>query len=132
MIYMYGGGWAFGGRGGDFSYLTDIGVQVISIDYRKGLTKYGYNPAPAEEMEKAIACGYWNNFRYDPRLKEEGKNPFILDSKEPNASYRDFILNEARYSSLTRSFPDRAEALFEKAAKVAEERYAELKKRAEG
>lgn len=54
MIYMYGGGWAFGGRGGDFSYLTDIGVQVISIDYRKGLTKYGYNPAPPEEMEKAI------------------------------------------------------------------------------
>ncbi len=85
-----------------------------------------------KEMAKAVECGYWNNFRYDPRLKAEGKNPFILDSKEPNASYRDFILNEARYSSLTRSFPDRAEALFEKAAKVAEERYAELKKRAEG
>ena len=46
MVYMYGGGWAFGARGGDFSYLTDIGVQVVSIDYRKGLTKYGYNPAP--------------------------------------------------------------------------------------
>ncbi|MBQ7386213.1 MAG: pyruvate:ferredoxin (flavodoxin) oxidoreductase [Ruminococcus sp.] len=85
-----------------------------------------------KEMAKAVECGYWNNFRYDPRLKAEGKNPFILDSKEPNASYRDFILNEARYSSLTRSFPDRAEALFEKAAKAAEERYAELKKRAEG
>ncbi|MBR3988836.1 MAG: pyruvate:ferredoxin (flavodoxin) oxidoreductase, partial [Clostridia bacterium] len=85
-----------------------------------------------KEMAKAVECGYWNNFRYDPRLKAEGKNPFILDSKEPNASYRDFILNEARYSSLTRSFPDRAEVLFEKAAKVAEERYAELKKRAEG
>ena len=85
-----------------------------------------------KEMAKAVECGYWNNFRFDPRLKAEGKNPFILDSKEPNASYRDFILNEARYSSLTRSFPDRAEALFEKAAKVAEERYAELKKRAEG
>ena len=85
-----------------------------------------------KEMAKAVECGYWNNFRYDPRLKAEGKNPFVLDSKEPNASYRDFILNEARYSSLTRSFPDRAEALFEKAAKVAEERYAELKKRAEG
>ena len=85
-----------------------------------------------KEMAKAVECGYWNNFRYDPRLKAEGKNPFVLDSKEPNASYRDFILNEARYSSLTRSFPDRAEALFEKAAKAAEERYAELKKRAEG
>ena len=54
MIYMYGGGWAYGSRGGRFTYLTDIGVQVISIDYRKGLTKYGYNPAPPEEMEKAI------------------------------------------------------------------------------
>ena len=54
MIYMYGGGWAFGSRGGRFDYLTDIGVQVISIDYRKGLTKYGYNPAPPEEMEAAI------------------------------------------------------------------------------
>ena len=54
MIYMYGGGWAYGNRGGRFTYLTDIGVQVISIDYRKGLTKYGYNPAPPEEMEKAI------------------------------------------------------------------------------
>ncbi len=85
-----------------------------------------------KEMAKAVECGYWNNFRYDPRLKEEGKNPFVLDSKEPNASYRDFILNEARYSSLTRSFPDRAEELFAKAAKAAEERYAELKKRAEG
>ena len=54
MIYMYGGGWAFGNRGGRFNYLTDIGVQVISIDYRKGLTKYGYNPSPANEMEAAI------------------------------------------------------------------------------
>ena len=54
MIYMYGGGWSYGSRGGRFTYLTDIGVQVISIDYRKGLTKYGYNPAPPEEMEKAI------------------------------------------------------------------------------
>ena len=54
MIYMYGGGWAYGSRGGNFNYLTDIGVQVISIDYRKGLTKYGYNPAPADEMDAAI------------------------------------------------------------------------------
>ena len=54
MIYMYGGGWAFGSRGGRFDYLTDIGVQVISIDYRKGLTEYGYNPAPPEKMEAAI------------------------------------------------------------------------------
>ena len=54
MIYMYGGGWAFGSRGGRFTYLTDIGVQVVSIDYRKGLTEYGYNPSPPEKMEEAI------------------------------------------------------------------------------
>lgn len=54
MIYMYGGGWAFGSRRGNFSYLTDIGVQVFSIDYRKGLTKYGYNPSPEDEMYDAV------------------------------------------------------------------------------
>ncbi len=54
MIYMYGGGWAFGNRSGWFSYLTDIGVQVISIDYRKGLTEYGYEAAPPDKMEAAI------------------------------------------------------------------------------
>lgn len=53
MIYMYGGGFAFGNRGGNFSYLTDIGVQVISVDYRKLLTSTGYAPVPAERKEQA-------------------------------------------------------------------------------
>ncbi len=83
-----------------------------------------------KEMERAIACGYWNNFRYNPDLELEGKNPFILDSKAPSASYRDFILNEARYSSLTRSFPERANELFEKAEATAMKRYETLAKRA--
>ena len=83
-----------------------------------------------KEMERAIACGYWNNFRYNPDLAVEGKNPFILDSKAPSASYRDFILNEARYSSLTRSFPDRANEHFEKAEETAMKRYEALAKRA--
>ncbi|MBQ6499269.1 MAG: 4Fe-4S binding protein, partial [Ruminococcus sp.] len=83
-----------------------------------------------KEMQRAVACGYWNNFRYDPRLKAEGKNPFILDSKAPTESYRDFIMNEARYSALTRSFPERAEQLFEKAEKTAEARYETLTERA--
>ena len=78
------------------------------------------------EMKKAVECGYWNLFRYNPALKAEGKNPFSLDSKAPTGSYRDFIMNEARYSSLTRSFPERAEALFTEAEKVAGERYANL------
>ena len=85
-----------------------------------------------KEMEKAVKCGYWNNFRYDPRLKAEGKNPFILDSKAPTDSYRDFIMNEARYSALTRSFPERAEELFEKAEKTAAQRYVTLEERAKG
>ncbi len=83
------------------------------------------------EMEKAVKCGYWNNFRYDPRLAAEGKNPFQLDSKAPTESYQDFIMGEARYSALTRSFPERAKALFEKAEKTAEDRYAYLTKLAE-
>ena len=83
-----------------------------------------------KEMQRAVACGYWNNFRYDPRLKAEGKNPFILDSKQPSESYRDFILNEARYSALTRSFPERAEKLFKKAEDTAAERYETLVERA--
>lgn len=58
MIYMYGGGWAFGNRGGRFDYLTDIGVQVISIDYRKGLTEYGYGPAPDEVRARAIDMAF--------------------------------------------------------------------------
>ena len=67
------------------------------------------------EEKKAVQAGYWNLFRYDPRLADEGKNPFTLDSKAPTASYRDFILSEVRYSSLTRAFPERAEKLFDKA-----------------
>ena len=69
--------------------------------------------------KKAVEAGYWNIFRYDPRLADEGKNPFMLDGKAPSASYRDFIMGEVRYNSLTRSFPERAEKLFEKAEKVA-------------
>jgi len=83
------------------------------------------------EMEKAVKCGYWNNFRYDPRLASEGKNPFQLDSKAPTESYQDFIMNEARYSALTRSFPERAKELFEKAEQTATNRYAYLTKLAE-
>ncbi len=78
------------------------------------------------EMKKAVDCGYWNLFRYNPALKAEGKNPFTIDSKPATASYRDFIMGEARYSSLTRAFPDRAEALFDKAEKTSVERYAHL------
>ena len=78
------------------------------------------------EMKKAVDCGYWNMFRYNPALKAEGKNPFTIDSKPATGSYREFLLNEARYSSLTRAFPERAEELFALAEKTAVERYDHL------
>ena len=81
------------------------------------------------EMKKAVDCGYWNMFRFNPTLAAEGKNPFTLDSKAPTADYKDFIMGEARYSSLTRSFPERAKVLFEKAeenAKAKRERFEKL------
>ena len=81
-----------------------------------------------DEMKKAVDAGYWNMFRFNPDLKKAGKNPFTLDSKPASASYRDFIMNEARYSRLTREFPERAEALFEKAEETATNRYAHLLK----
>ena len=83
------------------------------------------------EEKKAVAAGYWHNFRFDPRRADEGQNPFQLDSKAPTASYRDFIMGEVRYNSLTRSFPDRAEKLFANAEKYAVEKYERLKKMAE-
>nr|WP_294036565.1 pyruvate:ferredoxin (flavodoxin) oxidoreductase [uncultured Ruminococcus sp.] len=89
--------------------------------------KGGMGIAQLEE-KKAVEAGYWNIFRYDPRLADEGKNPFMLDCKAPSASYRDFIMGEVRYNSLTRSFPERAEKLFEKAEKVAADKYAHLEK----
>ncbi len=78
------------------------------------------------EMKKAVDCGYWNMFRFNPALKAEGKNPFSLDSKAPTTSYQDFIMNEARYSSLTRSFPERAKELFQKAEETSVARYNHL------
>lgn len=80
------------------------------------------------EGKNAVEAGYWHLYRYNPVLKEEGKNPFILDSKEPTASFRDFIMSEIRYSSLTRTFPDRAERLFGIAERNAKERYETYKR----
>ncbi len=80
------------------------------------------------EMKKAVAAGYWHNFRYDPRKKAEGANPFTLDSKEPTADYKEFINSETRYSRLVKAFPERAEMLFEKAANHAKDRYDYLTK----
>jgi pyruvate-ferredoxin/flavodoxin oxidoreductase len=75
-----------------------------------------------EQEKRAVEAGYWHLYRYNPLLKEEGKNPFTLDSKPPTTSFRDFIMSEIRYSSLKLAFPDIADQLFEKAEKDAKER----------
>ena len=76
------------------------------------------------EMKKAVACGYWNLFRFNPASDK----PFTLDSKEPKPGYRDFMMGEARFSGLTRSFPERADKLFEESEKTAMARYKHLTK----
>ena len=77
------------------------------------------------EMKKAVECGYWNLFRYNPAA-ESGK--FILDSKAPKDGYREFLMNEARYSRLTREFPDRADTLFAASEENAKARYEHLQR----
>jgi len=90
---------------------------------------HGINMGLSQEEEKrAVEAGYWMLYRYDPRLEEEGKNPFILDSKEPKGDLKEFLMGEVRYSSLTRTFPENAERLFKKAEEDAKKRY-ELYKR---
>ena len=77
------------------------------------------------EMKKAVECGYWNLFRFNPAA--EGSK-FTLDSKEPKGGYQEFLMNEARYSRLTREFPDRAGELFQRNEKAAMDRYEHLLK----
>ncbi len=79
-------------------------------------------------IKNAVLAGYWHTFRFDPRNEVEGKNPFMMDSKEPSASYEDFIMNEVRYSSLARKFPDKAKELFAVAEKQAKDKYEHLTK----
>ena len=77
-----------------------------------------------KEMKKAVECGYWNLFRYNP----EGEKKFTLDSKAPAGGYQEFLMNEARYSRLTREFPERATTLFERNENEAKARYEHLQK----
>ena len=84
--------------------------------------KLGMSSTPYEE-KRAVDSGYWHLYRYNPDLKVEEKNPFILDSKEPTAKLRDFLMGEIRYSSLAKAFPEEAEDLFSKTEKEAKERY---------
>ena len=77
-----------------------------------------------KEMKKAVECGYWNLFRYNP----EGEKKFTLDSKAPAGGYQEFLMNEARYSRLTREFPERADVLFQRNEDEAKARFEHLQK----
>ncbi|ADO78193.1 pyruvate:ferredoxin (flavodoxin) oxidoreductase [Halanaerobium praevalens] len=98
-----------------------------------------YSPCISHGLKKGMGCsvnqekdavksGYWHLFRFNPELKAEGKNPFIMDSKEPQGDFREFLLSEVRFASLKKTFPELAEDLFEKAAEDAEERYESYKR----
>lgn len=87
--------------------------------------KTGMKDTPEEE-KKAVEAGYWHLFRYDPRKRANGQNPFTLDSGEPKGDYQQFLMGEVRYEHLQRIMPDRANQLFKKAEKEAKEKYETL------
>ena len=89
--------------------------------------KEGMGRSVANEAQ-AVACGYWHLYRHNPQLKTEGKNPFVLDSKDPTASFRDFIMGQVRYAAVAKQFPDVAEELFSMTEENAKERYESYKR----
>ena len=101
-------------------------APCINHGLKKGMGK------SQENIADAVKCGYWHLYRFNPELKKEGKNPFILDSKEPTENFRDFLMGQVRYTSLKKEFPDKADKLFEKAENDAKERLETYKKLAEG
>ncbi len=100
-------------------------APCINHGMKKGMGK------SQENIKEAVESGYWNLYRYNPELKKQGKNPFILDSKEPTASFRDFIMAQTRYSSLAKEFPEVAERLFALTEENAKERLAGYQKLAQ-
>ncbi len=96
----------------------------------QGLKK-GMGKSQTEER-LAVEVGYWPLYRYDPRLKEEGKNPFQLDSKEPTGDFHEFLMGEVRYASLYQSFPEEAKRLHARLEEECRERYQEYKALAQG
>ena len=83
-----------------------------------------------DEMKRAVDAGYWTLYRYDPRRREQGLAPFVLDSKAPTMPYEEFLDGEVRFASLRRTFPENAEQLFAEGAEYAREHYEELAKKA--
>lgn len=102
-----------------FSY-----ASCINHGIKKGMGK------SLEEQKLAVKCGYWPLFRFDPRLKEQNKNPLILDSKEPDGSFQEFIAGEIRYASLAKDYPEEAKKLHSMLEQDCMERYEILKQMA--
>lgn len=84
-----------------------------------------------DEEKLAVQSGYWPLYRYNPDLKKEGKNPFILDSKEPDGTLNEFLSGEIRYASLKRVFPDEAQRLHDRLQAEVQERFRELQQMAD-
>jgi pyruvate-ferredoxin/flavodoxin oxidoreductase len=100
-------------------------APCINHGIKKGMGK------SQEETKLAVECGYWPLYRYNPGLKQAGKNPFILDSKEPNGQLQEFLAGEVRYASLKKSFPEEAKRLDVELEKQYRQRYAAMKLKAE-
>ncbi len=132
-----------------YAYVAQVAIGANKVQFLKAVTEAESYPGPSliiayapciqqgiyagmgksqEEEKRAVDCGYWHLYRYNPLLSGEGKNPFMLDSKEPSASLRDFLMGEIRFASLVKMFPAKAEALLKLAEKNAGFRYQSYKK----
>jgi len=133
-----------------YVYVAAVGMGANPAQLLKAMTEAEAYPGPSliiayapcinhgidmgktqQEIKKAVECGYWPLYRYNPLLAEEGKNPLTIDSKDPTGDYQDFIKGEVRYTSLMKQFPEVAEKLFTQAEKDAAQRLATYKKMAE-
>jgi pyruvate-ferredoxin/flavodoxin oxidoreductase len=136
-----------------YVYVAQVGMGANQAQYFKAIKEAEAYPGPSliiayspcinhglrngmgmsqNEIKLAVECGYWSLFRYNPLLEEEGKNPFVLDSKEPDWSkFQDFLKGEVRYTSLMKAFPEEAKELFVAAETNAKWRYSNYKRLSE-
>lgn len=101
-------------------------APCVNHGLKKGMGK------AQENIKDAVDCGYWCLYRYNPELKEQAKNPFLLDSKPPTGNFREFIMGQVRYSTLEKEFPEVAERLFLQTEKEAMSRYIKFKQMSDG
>ncbi|MEF2115465.1 pyruvate:ferredoxin (flavodoxin) oxidoreductase, partial [Clostridium frigoriphilum] len=130
-------------------YIAQVAMGASQAQFLKAVTEAESYPGPSliiayapcishglksgmcnvqTEIKNAVEAGYWHLYRYNPLLKEEGKNPFIMDSKEPTKDFKEFLRGEVRYASLERTFPKEANELFEAAEKDAKDKYKKYNK----